>query len=376
MRLTEPLPRQIDVTENYSMKKNSIRSIAQIGEYPPYGGGHSVHIQRLHSRLIASGIFSQVYCQPLQPEEQDSNIFPVPKRLTWKRWLVTYGWRCKAEIIHCHNGWHWSPAMVIMALFGKKIVMTLHDQRMNEHWAKISPFERFFSRLLVKLPNVAWVAVSSVIKKQLIDFGVHQERISVIPAFIPPSAQGELPSDLQLFCKSHAPLLSTYAFKIPLDAHREDVYGLDLCINMVNNLIKNYPQIGLVICAPGDATQNYINQLLAQSKYQNIRKNVFSVSTYLENAHLIWGASDLFIRATNTDGDAITIREALNSGTPVVASDVCPRPAGVNCFKNRDANDLNTVVKSVLSNKQNPQKISISDNYSALIEIYNHLLSQ
>jgi glycosyltransferase involved in cell wall biosynthesis len=37
----------------------------------------------------------------------------------------------------------------------------------------------------------------------------------------------------------------------------------------------------------------------------------------------------VYLRTTRTDGDAVSIREALDAGVPVVASDVVKRPAGV-----------------------------------------------
>jgi len=60
--------------------------------------------------------------------------------------------------------------------------------------------------------------------------------------------------------------------------------------------------------------------------------------------------SDLFLRPTNTDGDAVSIREALHFKVPAVASDVCPRPEGTILFKCRDIDDLTSKVKEVLDN--------------------------
>mgnify|MGYP001154533439 CR=1 FL=1 len=50
--------------------------------------------------------------------------------------------------------------------------------------------------------------------------------------------------------------------------------------------------------------------------------------------------SDLFVRPTNTDGDALSVREALYLRVPALASDVVPRPRGTRLFRTRDAADL------------------------------------
>jgi len=50
--------------------------------------------------------------------------------------------------------------------------------------------------------------------------------------------------------------------------------------------------------------------------------------------------SDIVLRPTNTDGDALTIREALYLNKTIIASDVVNRPSGTILFKSRDTNDL------------------------------------
>jgi glycosyltransferase involved in cell wall biosynthesis len=63
---------------------------------------------------------------------------------------------------------------------------------------------------------------------------------------------------------------------------------------------------------------------------------------------LIAGA-DVVVRSTFVDGDAITVREALSLGVPVVASDTAFRPDGVTLFRKGDAADLSAKLVAVLS---------------------------
>ena len=58
--------------------------------------------------------------------------------------------------------------------------------------------------------------------------------------------------------------------------------------------------------------------------------------------------ADVVVRSTFTDGDAITVREALDLGIPVVASDTDFRPAGVTLFKKGDSGDLRAKLEQVL----------------------------
>jgi len=58
--------------------------------------------------------------------------------------------------------------------------------------------------------------------------------------------------------------------------------------------------------------------------------------------------ADAVVRSTFADGDAITVREALDLGVPVVASDTDFRPAGVVLFRKGDAADLLEKLTEVL----------------------------
>ena len=54
--------------------------------------------------------------------------------------------------------------------------------------------------------------------------------------------------------------------------------------------------------------------------------------------------SDLFLRTTQYDGDAISVREALWLGTPVIATDNGMRPAGVRLVPIGDVDALTSAM--------------------------------
>ncbi len=88
--------------------------------------------------------------------------------------------------------------------------------------------------------------------------------------------------------------------------------------------------------------------------------------------------SHVFLRPTNTDGDANSLREALFFRVPSVASDVCPRPEGTILFRNRDISDLTAKVEELLENYETHKKalegLNIEDNSLKLIELYRGLM--
>ena len=66
------------------------------------------------------------------------------------------------------------------------------------------------------------------------------------------------------------------------------------------------------------------------------------------------------MRPTRTDGDAVSIREAMHFGRPVVASDAVPRPEGVVTFPSRDQAAFEAAVLETLS-KTTPRNASAND---------------
>jgi glycosyltransferase involved in cell wall biosynthesis len=88
--------------------------------------------------------------------------------------------------------------------------------------------------------------------------------------------------------------------------------------------------------------------------------------------------ADVFVRPTNTDGDANSVREALYLGVPAVASDVVERPAGTILFRTRDLDDLEAKVRSVLSVTRRRREAAgqLAPEDRASIETYLGLLAR
>ncbi|MFZ7241036.1 hypothetical protein ACLSYN_08210, partial [Avibacterium avium] len=83
---------------------------------------------------------------------------------------------------------------------------------------------------------------------------------------------------------------------------------------------------------------------LLTGKYDNL--------LFLENNKKIWPLlkiTKLFIRATTTDGDSVSLKEALYFGAPVLASDVVPRADGVMLF-NLEKDNLSEKIDEYLRN--------------------------
>jgi glycosyltransferase involved in cell wall biosynthesis len=354
-------------------------SVAQIGPYPPPYGGVSVHIQRLHRRLANLGVVSRVYCQRSSAAGlRGEGVVPVHLRFSWYGWVLEHAWRCRATIVHFHDGWHWAPAAVAMLLRGRTVVMTLHNQRAaGEMWQRTSWPGRWVSRRLLRHRRVWWVAVSQEVKRQLVDKGIPAERITVAPAYIPPgrgATASTLPEYVRDFLGAHAPVLSSYGWKLIVDAQGVDLYGFDQCIEAIRALRAEFPTIGLAISLPQIADAGYFRDLRARVAAARLEEHVLFITEPLDDVHRLWQASDVHVRATNTDGDAVAVREALELRVPVVASDASTRPPGTVLFKTRDLESLVGAVREVLTHHadhvQALQSVTIEDNFPPLLELY------
>jgi glycosyltransferase involved in cell wall biosynthesis len=87
--------------------------------------------------------------------------------------------------------------------------------------------------------------------------------------------------------------------------------------------------------------------------------------------------SDLCLRTTLYDGDALSVREALHLGVPVIGTRTVLRPPGVHLIPIHDIDALHGAILRQLSNPQPrvPQETTGEmDNIRAVVDLYEELL--
>jgi glycosyltransferase involved in cell wall biosynthesis len=271
--------------------------------------------------------------------------------------------------------------ILFFALFkfrGAKFILTFHSFRDDLKHAK--PLRRKIMNISLRLASHC-IAANLEIKEKLVSLGARPENISVLPAFLPPSIEEReikrIPQKVWDFIDNHTPIITVNAFKIVF-YQDQDLYGLDLCVELCASLHNDYPKVGLVFCLPEIGDYEYFNKMKQRIAEEGIEDN-FLLVTQPYQFYPILMKSHVFIRPTNTDGDATSLREALFFKVPSVASDVCPRPEGTILFKNRDINDLTQKVRELLNNYEPRKKeldlVKIEDNSMKLIEVYQNLMN-
>ena len=134
-----------------------------------------------------------------------------------------------------------------------------------------------------------------------------------------------------------------------------DVYGFIPAINAYR-AIKNWSNysVGLVLCISDSSNLHGINELHRFATEIGVDNDIYWLIGGLKGIRMLWVSSDVYIRPTSTDGDSVSIRDALAEGVVVVASDVCERPEGVLVYQYGNYEDFIKKLKVAMSEKRNP----------------------
>jgi glycosyltransferase involved in cell wall biosynthesis len=349
--------------------------VALIGPYPPPFGGISVSIQRLKDLLEERGVVCHVY-DTLSPARQIPGVTSVHGR---RFWVFRY-WRAADEDIIHYQDPNWKVRVLLGLLpWRAQTVISVQGNSLVDAWSEGGCLRRALIRLALR--RISYIILSNPDYVKFVQsLGVSHDRVAVIPAFIPPLVKEHddalIPSNVWDFSKAHTPILvanGAIAFY-----QGEDLYGLDLLIELVQALKDVYPRVGL-ICPlrpiAGSVAQDYWEVLQARVESCGLGEHICWITDGLPVMHPLMRHSDLFVRPTNTDGDAVSIREALHFGVPVVASDVSPRPQGAVLFRNRDVGDLILQAKRILSGELVPEATPVVSSFERIWQIYLQLIS-
>ncbi|MBI1362975.1 MAG: glycosyltransferase [Proteobacteria bacterium] len=175
----------------------------------------------------------------------------------------------------------------------------------------------------------------------------------ISPPFIEPDMDekedilASYPQELMAFIAAHSPVIGANAFKIIQTEDGTDLYGVDMTIDLLAALRKTHPNTGVVFAVSVAEDTLYAAALKERLAELHLTEH-FYFFTGTRELWPLFGAVDVMIRPTSTDGYGVSIAESLFMGTPAVASDVCTRPEGTTLFKARNADDLLNKVRSTL----------------------------
>jgi glycosyltransferase involved in cell wall biosynthesis len=321
-----------------------------LGPVPPPFGGVAVHLSRLVPLLQSAGLRVGVL------NHFDSVELPYVVGALRRNPLNYYRLppRVPARIIHYHHS-RWSTLLAVA--LGKRraratrYVLTLHSPDIRDLLESRAPLVGGITRWCLRRFD-AIIAVSPEVKVAVSDH-VRGVPTDVVPAFLtaPP---GEFVYDAatEAFLKSGRTLLVP-AYRVQFDRGGQELYGLDTAVDAFVRLAVDHPDLRLALfiarVPSGRRATNYLANLrlrLVEAGLEDRLLVGFGLPLVPAFDHEV-----LVLRPTRSDGDSVSIREALHARVPVVASDVAARPVGSVTFPVDDVSALCVALDEALTDR-------------------------
>jgi len=308
-----------------------------IGPYPPPIGGISVYIYR-YGRLLKS-------------QGYDVKYIDFGTQTKFKKILVLVLFMLNPSFAHFHvNGFDFLTMLALpLRVFRGEVIFQDHSGRVVED---ISLSKRLILDLFLRRVDKC-IFVGEHMIEYYIKRGLKlPENLQIKNAFLPPPPEDEIKiwksysSESIEFINNHEPLIVANASQIEI--YKEvDLYGIDLCVDLIVKLKGKYPDIGLIFALAEIGNDEYYAKMNQLVDAKGIRKNFY----FLVGQKELWPIfkkANVSVRPTYNDGFGISVAESLYFGCPAIASDVCRRPEGTVLFKNRDFDDLIMKVNGLL----------------------------
>lgn len=335
-----------------------MRDILLIGPLPPPKGGVSLHIERLSRAMVATGLQHEFIDESRISKSGVTNLRRISPP-TYLRMLAT------AEVVHIHSSNHFVRTVhtLLARAMGIKVIQTVHSARGG--------------LVAISALKLAWrlghhrIAVSDAIANRLGGASM------VAPAFIAPAVEEEAISQeladwLDAQRHSGRTVVAFNAYNTDR-INGVDIYGIDLIAEAMADAKFNQ-QLSWVICVSnpgpdktslrrlekaisGEALVDHVKLIIGDIAFPGVLRNC-----------------DVLVRPTASDGDALSIREALWYGIPVAASDAEKRPAGTVIFKSRNVQALKQAVRAALAQGVTDANATRREFSEEVIAVYRAVL--
>jgi len=341
--------------------------VLQLGPYPPPEGGITRNMLAIRERLRERGDRCSIVATSKSTQVEDEPEVNHPRSAAE---LISLIRKVDHDILHLHVGGDITrrvlSLMVAAATLGKRPVLSFHsggypqtpDARRAKPNSTRGRIFRRFSRI---------VAVNGELADVFRRYGVADEKIVVIAPFslTPPDPDVVLRHELLTFAESHSPLL------VSVGGMEPDYEPLFL-IGAMAAVLDIYSHAGLVIIG-GGSMRGEAEAAAASAGYANAICLAGDVP-HDETLQLI-ARADAMLRITLFDGDAISVREALFVGTPVIATNNGMRPAGVRLTTRDDSDELLRNIREVLAQPVTRPKLLTADNSNIdkVLALYDEL---
>ena len=317
--------------------KTNIKKLLIIGNMPPPIGGVTIYVKRLTKWLKIN--------------EFDYYFSDIRKDSLLKTLTRIF----KSEIVHINLS---RPIIILgLVLLSRlslaKVIVTVHGNFGDK--ITMSKVSNFVFDIAVKFSTL--VLVQNKKSKERASYLNNSTILisSYLPATMDETNEEGLADVINKIVESKNIVVSTNAFDLTFDQNNNEIYGISKLIVWA---IKN--DYLLVV---SDPSGNYYSWI--KKNFPNLLcPNVLFIS-FAHNFVAILNYVDFFIRNTTTDGDSVSIHEALATDTKVYATNCVSRPDNVFVYDDIDKVQLNSNYQS--------NTIEPLNTVKKMIEIYSKL---
>lgn len=336
------------------------KRVLLIGPAPENVGGISMHLRRLVSTM--SGRCEFDFVDESRTRRQGYFNLRSLNLFTYFRKVA------RADVVHINSGASllrlFNVAMCRL-IMRKHTVVTVHRDPARDS------MQGFTKWLLSKCNTV--IGVSEDARNQLRHDGKCE--YLHLPAFIPPVLSEEPPLDSSLSqwierVRKHkdSVLMVSNASSLVFN-NGQDLYGLDICCEAMQLLNSSRKRFYLVFVVVNCEEPHVLDAYRRAINEHGLDGNVLLLDKPCSFVRLM-SVSDIVLRTTNTDGDSITVREALSLGVPVIASDCVQRPDGTILFETRNPYNLVDVIKETVKTGAHRKVVDDTDYAQVYSKIY------
>ena len=340
-----------------------------LGPYPPPHGGVQTNLVAIRSFLLKHGVPCAVI-NITRHRRPDADKVYYPKGAVPLLSLLT---RLPYDVIHLHVGGMLTNRLLALSLActlrpRTKAVMTFHSGGFpsTPEGQSLGPAS-FAGFVLRRFDGV--IAVNEEIAGFLRKVGVQPQRVRCISpyAFLTNGpSMNSVPEHVATFMAEHDPVLVSVGLLEP-------EYDLPLQIEALPQVRQRFPDAGLLLIGSGSLEASLRARINASPCVQNIL-----LAGDVPHAATMEAVSRcrLMLRTTLYDGDALSVREALQLGTPVIATDNGMRPPGVHLIPKSDLQALLRAIEQELQHPAAPKAQPAQDesNLQAVFDFYQDLI--
>lgn len=336
------------------------------GFYPPPIGGISIYCKRLTEKLHA--IDESVIMRDFAQSGYESECVVRVKNRVLEFMKLPF---VPKRIIHAQFTNFYLLMMLFFFGWRHHIVLTLHNRRivLLDGW-KRKVVNRLFRRAKYIIYNDP--AYTALLCEK---YDIEKGKIVLLPTYMAPeqSEMRGLTTELEEFINKHEYSLSSNAHRV-INNVFGDLYGIDQLIYLMNRLVNEKGlDVGMVFCIADIFDYEYYDRCVAQIGELGLTDHFYFAVNAPVNGFEVWAHTNLFVRATMSDMEGVSVKEALQFGTPVVASDVCTRPQETVLYKTGDANDLFEKVYPLLLERKRTVYVPEVHVENEVMRIYSSL---